>query len=68
MGKNPKIEVINIGSELLLHKLNTDIILISNILLKHSFRISKCIIVGDSKEGLPGFKTTIFSVFSSFHR
>jgi len=50
MGKNPKIEVINIGSELLLHKLNTDIILISNILLKHNFRISKCIIVGDSRE------------------
>jgi len=50
MGKNPKIEVINIGSELLLHKLNTDIILISNILLKHSFRISRCIIVGDSRE------------------
>ena len=51
MGKKyPKIEIINVGSELLLHKLNTDILLISDILLKSGLRVSKCIIVGDKKE------------------
>lgn len=50
MKKNPHIEVINVGSELLLHKLNTDITLISNILIENGLRISKCTIVGDKKE------------------
>ncbi|HOV22216.1 MAG TPA: competence/damage-inducible protein A [bacterium] len=48
--KYPKIEIINVGSELLLHKLNTDILLISDILLKSGLRVSKCIIVGDKKD------------------
>jgi nicotinamide-nucleotide amidase len=45
-----RVEVINIGSELLFNRVNTDINLISRILLESGFKISKCTIVGDDKE------------------
>ena len=45
-----RVEVINIGSELLFNRVNTDINLISKILLQSGFKISKCTIVGDDKE------------------
>jgi nicotinamide-nucleotide amidase len=45
-----RVEVINIGSELLFNRVNTDINLISKILLQSGFKISKCTIVGDNKE------------------
>jgi len=45
-----RVEVINIGSELLFNRVNTDINLISRILLQSGFKISKCTIVGDNKE------------------
>ena len=45
-----RVEVINIGSELLFNRVNTDINLISRILLQSGFKISKCTIVGDDKE------------------
>lgn len=45
-----RVEVINIGSELLFNKTNTNINLISKILIKYGFKISKCIMVGDDKE------------------
>lgn len=45
-----KIEVINIGSELLYDRVNTNINLISSILLKIGLKISKCTIIGDNKE------------------
>ncbi|MCD6408617.1 competence/damage-inducible protein A [bacterium] len=48
----PRIEVINIGSELLFNRVNTDITLISRILREKSFKVSKCTIVGDNKEEL----------------
>ncbi len=47
-----RIEVINVGSELLFDRLNTNINLISKVLLESGFRISKCIIVGDKKEDI----------------
>ncbi|MCM8803796.1 MAG: competence/damage-inducible protein A [Candidatus Omnitrophica bacterium] len=47
-----RIEVINIGSELLFDRLNTNINLISKILLSYGFKISKCIIVGDKKQDI----------------
>jgi len=45
-----RVEVINIGSELLFNRVNTNINLISKILLCSGFKISKCTIIGDDKE------------------
>ena len=45
-----RVEVINIGSELLFDRVNTNINLISKILLQYGFKISKCTIIGDDKE------------------
>ncbi|MCM8819092.1 MAG: competence/damage-inducible protein A [Candidatus Omnitrophica bacterium] len=45
-----RIEVINIGSELLFNKLNTNLNLISKILITKGFKIAKSVIVGDDKE------------------
>jgi nicotinamide-nucleotide amidase len=45
-----RIEVINIGSELLYNRLNTNVNLISKILISHGLKISRCTIVGDNKE------------------
>ncbi|MFN4227722.1 MAG: competence/damage-inducible protein A [Candidatus Ratteibacteria bacterium] len=45
-----KVEVINIGTELLLNRVNTNLNLIASILLKSGFKISKCVVVGDNKE------------------
>lgn len=50
--ENITVEVINIGSELLYDRVNTNINLISQILLKIGLKISKCIIVGDKKENI----------------
>ncbi len=47
-----RVEVINIGSELLFNKVNTNINLISKILLKYGLKISKCVIIGDKKEDI----------------
>ncbi|HOK57266.1 MAG TPA: competence/damage-inducible protein A [bacterium] len=45
-----RVEVINIGSELLFDRVNTNINLISRILLQSGFKISRCTVVGDNKE------------------
>jgi nicotinamide-nucleotide amidase len=45
-----RVEVINIGSELLFDRVNTNINLISRVLLKSGFKISKCTVIGDDKE------------------
>ncbi|MCM8807842.1 MAG: competence/damage-inducible protein A, partial [Candidatus Omnitrophica bacterium] len=45
-----RVEVINIGSELLFNKINTNVNLISKILISSGLKISKCTIVGDKKE------------------
>ncbi|MCM8832664.1 MAG: competence/damage-inducible protein A [Candidatus Omnitrophica bacterium] len=47
-----RIEVINIGTELLFDRVNTNINLISNILLKNGLKISKCVVIGDNKEDI----------------
>lgn len=45
-----RIEVICVGSELLLDRVNTDVNLLSGILARAGFSISFCCIVGDVKE------------------
>lgn len=45
-----RVEVINVGSELLFDRLNTNINLISEILLNIGLKITRCIIVGDNKK------------------
>ncbi|MCM8785687.1 MAG: competence/damage-inducible protein A [Candidatus Omnitrophica bacterium] len=45
-----RIEVINIGTELLFGRVNTNLNLISGILLRSGFKITKCVVVGDNKE------------------
>jgi len=45
-----RIEVVCIGSELLYNRVNTDINIISGIITRAGFFISRCIIVGDAKE------------------
>jgi len=45
-----RIEVVCVGSELLYNRVNTDINIISGIMTRAGFFISRCIIVGDEKE------------------
>jgi len=45
-----RIEVICVGSELLLDRVNTDVNLLSGILLRAGFSIRRCCIVGDDRK------------------
>ncbi|MCX7917660.1 MAG: competence/damage-inducible protein A [bacterium] len=55
-----RVEVINIGTELLFNRVNTNLNLISKILLTIGLKITKCTIVGDDKEEI---KETFLKAF-----
>ena len=48
--KDKRIEVVCVGTELLYDRVNTDINIISGIMARAGFFISRCITVSDEKE------------------